>query len=53
MSQEDKQNTVEENAVAAPETSETQTADAGEANAAEAPEMAKLLEDARNKADEH
>lgn len=53
MSQEDKQNTVEENASAAPETSETPNADAGEANASEAPEMAKLLEDARNKADEH
>lgn len=53
MSQEDKQNTVDESAADMPESPETQTDAAGEDTTAETPEMAKLLEDARNKADEH
>jgi molecular chaperone GrpE len=50
MSQEDKQNTVEDMASGTPE---AQADVSGEAAAADTPEMAKLLEDARNKADEH
>ncbi|MDT8310908.1 MAG: nucleotide exchange factor GrpE [Methylophaga sp.] len=53
MSQEDKQNIAEESAAEMPESPEMQTDDSNEGMTAEAPEMAKLLEDARNKADEH
>lgn len=52
MSQEDKQN-IEETTDVTPESAATQTDADAENAGADAPEMAKLLEDARNKADEH
>ncbi len=53
MSQEDKQNIAEDSAAEMPESPEMQTDGATDESAADTPEMAKLLEDARNKADEH
>lgn len=53
MSQEDKHNNIEEPAADMPESPEMQTDATSETEAGDAPEMAKLLEDARNKADEH